>query len=224
MLLRASALRFATSRVQPASLCTGSYIGSGTPVCVPTCATSFHLNLPYNTTYNHLTNNTTNDDEEMENNEAIDESLHEDNYNLDNEDVYAELYHPVEAFAGVMENAKAIVYALVTSLLMPTASAMHVCLDHEHGRAGIWFSAILAMLLLSLVLVLVYKMGIRNERRRRQEELDVAYQQLDCYQRDLDQLQQDCERYRVMISEFHDQLNNARMDVPTSTLCTVTTR
>ena len=81
-------------------------------------------------------------------------------------DIHAEPYHPVEAFVGVMQNAKVIVYTLVTSPLITPASAMHVGLDHKDRRAGIWFPAILAMLLLSLVLLLAYKMGTRNERRR----------------------------------------------------------
>ena len=158
-----------------------------------------------NSTHNHLTNNTTHDDE------AMDESWHDENHVPEDEDTHAEPYHPVEAFVGVMQNAKVIVYALATSLITP-ASAMHVGLDHEDGRAGIWFPAILAMLLLSLVLLLAYKMGARNERRRRQEELDAAYQQLDRLRDDSNRLQLDCERYKAMVAEFRVQLDQVRLD------------
>ena len=80
------------------------------------------------------------------------------------------------------------------------------------GQVGIWNFAILALLLLSSVFALGYKIGTQLRRQRHQAELDLVYQQLDRCQQQHDQLQRDSEGYISMISDFREQLNLLSID------------
>ena len=52
----------------------------------------------------------------------------------DERNMAEELYEPWEAYAGIIPNAKVIVYALTLCASVPAASAMHW---HEYGQWGI---------------------------------------------------------------------------------------
>ena len=175
---------------------------------------SNHLQPPHqpdNSTSNLLPNNHNNDDD-VNHYETVDEGMHDETFEPADDDMLAEPFHPVEAYASVLQHAKTTVYAMVTLMMLPTTSAVHVNLDHEYGQVGIWNFVILTLLLLSVMFAVGYKVGIRLRQHRHQAELDLVYQQLDRNQQRHDLLQLDLERHRAMISDFREQLSLLSLD------------
>ena len=111
-----------------------------------------------------------------------DEDMNEETYEPVDDDIHAEPYEPVEAYVATPKNAKVIKYVIAALTWLPTTSAMHAAPDHEHGQSGIWFFAILAMMLLCLLLG--PWLGARYERLRLQQAIDGAYGRLDQMQRE----------------------------------------
>ena len=121
---------------------------------------------PNNSTFNLIPNNHNNDDDDENHCEIVDEGMHDETYESADEDMLAEPFHPVEAYASVLQHTKTTVYAMVTLMMLPTTSAVHVNLDHEYGQVGIWNFVILTLLLLSTMFAVDYKVGIRLRQRR----------------------------------------------------------
>ena len=110
--------------------------------------------------------------------EMEDEDMAEETYDLEMQDTHVETYVPVEAYA--LKNVNAMAMALGTLSMLPTASAMHD-LDHEYGQDGIWFFAILAMMVFCLLLG--FWMGSSHQQRRHLQVMDAAYERIDGLQR-----------------------------------------
>ena len=124
----------------------------------------------------------------------------EENYRASDAELYetAELYEPVEAYAGYnFQNAHTIAHALTCYAMMPVAGALHDTPDHEHGRNGIQFFlfALALLLLMLLVFALGHRLGDRSRRTSMQRELDLAYDRLT-------QLQLDGDRHALMIQNY----------------------
>ena len=110
--------------------------------------------------------------------EMEDEDMAEETYDLEMQDTHVETYVPVEAYP--LKNVNAMAMALGTLSMLPTASAMHD-LDHEYGQDGIWFFAILAMMVFCLLLG--FWMGSSHQQRRHLQVMDAAYERIDGLQR-----------------------------------------
>ena len=124
-----------------------------------------------------------------------------------------EPYEPVEAYAGFVKNAKAIVYALTLYATMPAASAMHVPLDHEHGRWGIYFFwIILILLLLGLAFALGRRRGIRLQRARQAEDVSAALNRLDSLQLRNDRHDVETQRMREEINMLQEVRHNLELE------------
>ena len=93
------------------------------------------------------------------------DDINEETYGTEMNDIYVETFVSVEAYAATIKYVKAMVYVMGTLSKLPTASATHADLNHEHGRDEIQNFAILASVSLSL-LTLGYWLGSRNERFR----------------------------------------------------------
>ena len=109
-------------------------------------------------------------------NENMDEEIYEPEY----DDI---IYEPVETYVAILKNAKIIKYLIEALTWLPTTSAMHVAPDHEYGQSGIWFFAILAVMMF-LCLLLGLWLGARYERLRLQQAIDLPYAHVDQFQRE----------------------------------------
>ena len=129
----------------------------------------------------------------------------EDERPFDERYAMEEPYEPVEAYAGFVKNAKALVYALTLYATLPAASAMHVPLDHEHGRWGIYFFwIILILLLLGLAFALGRRRGIRLQRARQAEDVSIALNRLDSLQLRNDRHDVETQRMREEINMLRE--------------------
>ena len=139
----------------------------------------------------------------------------EDERPFDERYAMEEPYKPVEAYAGFVKNAKAFAYpyALTLYATMPAASAMHVPLDHEHGRWGIYFFwIILILLLLGLAFALGRRRGIRLQRARQAEDVSIALGRLDSLQLRNDRHDVETQRMREEINMLQQVRHNLELE------------
>ena len=68
-----------------------------------------------------------------------------------------ETCEPVEAYAGIISNAKTLAYVMTLCASAPAASAMHGPENHEHH--GLWGIQLLWIILVPLLLCLAYAIG-----------------------------------------------------------------
>ena len=142
-----------------------------------------------------------------------DERFEDECYLAEERYLAEEPYKPVEAYAGFVKNAKAIVYALTLCATMPAASAMHVPLDHEHGRWGIYFFwIILILLLLGLAFALGRRRGIRLQRARQAEDVSAALNRLDSLQLRNDRHDVETQRMREEINMLQEVRHNLELE------------
>ena len=105
----------------------------------------------------------------------------QETYANETDDAHVKVFDPVQYYVATSKNVKMIVYALGSFALLPTSSAMHADMEHQHGQSGIQNLASLTLMLIRLLL------GSRCQLYCYQDAMNFAYNRLDHQQQIIDE-------------------------------------
>ena len=99
----------------------------------------------------------------------------QETYANETDDAHVKVFDPVQYYVATSKNV------LGSFALLPTSSAMHADMEHQHGQSGIQNLASLTLMLIRLLL------GSRCQLYCYQDAMNFAYNRLDHRQQIIDE-------------------------------------